>query len=486
MRARWSLPIFFLIAAFSGARAAPATTEGAKAIEQDYIDYFSRAVVDKGIVTVTPSGEDYVVSWNLQKTIDLADNPEISVRVDPLVYKLTPRDGGWTVKADHLPSLTIGLTTDKGRMNGTVDFSGFHIETSFDAGRKDFLRSIAAADALTMKFHSGEAAAQPADIDLVEAGLSGETRVKTPDDGAGVDVAMAHSVTHLTETVISAPSSSDAGMPTKFVYDAGNAGGQFAVAGLRAREIADLWKYVLAHIKDAQAPPDLRQRVHAILPLRNDIHAGADVHDLVLTTSIGEARLKTFGETLSLTGFTADAAAEVGVKIDALAVKSPMLPAWAEQFSPASLTLGLRVADRGLDKVAELALADPSFGDKGDLSSETQDKIDQVLLSGAPKLFLSPSRLTTPFLDLAVEGEAGIEAGAPTGRFTVSADGLDKTITLIGEIAKSMPDAQNVALAMALVKGLATTGPDGRLVWKVEVSSSGDVTINGTPMPTGK
>lgn len=484
MRARWSLPIFFLLAAFSTARAEPATSEGARAIEQGYIDYFGKAVIDKGIVTVTPSGEDYVVSWDLQKAIDLADAHEMSLRADPLVYTLTRRDGGWTVRADHLPSLAIGMPTDKGRLNGAVDFSGFHTETLFDAGRKDFLRSIAAADALTMKFHVGEPT-QRADIDIVESGLSSETRVKTPENGAGVDIAMAQSVTHLTETVVSAPSESDSA-PTKVAYDVATLGGQLAISGLRAREIADLWKYVVAHAQDPQAPPDIKLRVHTILPLWNDIRAGADMHDLALNTPIGEARLKTFGETLLLTGFTADAAAEIGLKIDELAFKSAMLPDWADRFSPASLTLGLRVADRGLDKVAELALADPNFGDKGDISPETQDKIDEILLSGDPKLVLSPSRLTTPFVDLAMEGEAAFEAGSPKGRFTISADGLDKTIALIGEVAKSMPDAENIALAVALIKGLATTGPDGRLVWKVEVSSSGEVTVNGTPLPTGK
>ena len=42
-----------------------------KAIEQGYVDYFSHAVVDKGIVSVAPDGEDYVVAWDLQKAIDL-------------------------------------------------------------------------------------------------------------------------------------------------------------------------------------------------------------------------------------------------------------------------------------------------------------------------------------------------------------------------------------------------------------------------------
>jgi hypothetical protein len=148
--------------------------------------------------------------------------------------------------------------------------------------------------------------------------------------------------------------------------------------------------------------------------------------------------------------------------------------------------LDLRLTGKGLDEVAELALDDPNFGDKGDLSPETQDKISQVLLAGRPKVALSPGRFTTPMLDLAFEGEASADTGAPSARFTFSADGLDKTIALLGEIARTEPDLRTAVLGVTFLKGLAATGPDGRLVWKVEVTQSGEVVVNGTPLPSDK
>src|ERR1700723_3602637 len=102
LRPRWLAAVFGSICAASASCAAPATSDGAKAIEQAYVEYFSKAVVDKGIVTVTPSGEDYLVTWYLQKARELADASQGALRIERFAYTLTPNsDGGWTIKADR-------------------------------------------------------------------------------------------------------------------------------------------------------------------------------------------------------------------------------------------------------------------------------------------------------------------------------------------------------------------------------------------------
>ena len=485
MHARWPSSALFLFATASAGLAAPATSDGAKAIEQGYVEYFGKAVVDKGIVSVTPDGEDYLVSWDLQKAFDLIGPPEGALRIAQFSYTLTPEDDGdWTAKADGFPSLTFDVPTDKGKVTGTLDLGGFRLETAYRAAQADFLRSLLSADTLAAKFHVPDGA-RGDDLDLAESGISVETRAKTSDSGAGVDVALAQSVKNLTETVV-APPPDDQGPPVEVTYTVGGFGGGAAISGLRAREIGDFWKFVVAHVEDADPPAELKQSIRAMLPLWNSLQANAEIHDVTLQMPMIEATLKTLDETIALSGFTADGAAEIGVKIDQLAFKSPFLPPWAGSLSPASFALDLRVADKGLDEVARLALDDPSFGGKGDLSPETQDKISAVLLAGRPKLTLAPGRLTTPTLDLAFEGEASTDTGAPSGHFVFSADGLDKTIALLEDVAKSEPDLQSAVLGVTFIKGLATTGPDGRLTWNVDVSEAGDVTVNGTLLTTAK
>jgi hypothetical protein len=485
MHARWTLPGALLVAASSPALAEPATDEGAKAIAQGYADYFTQAVVEKGIVAVAPSGEDYVVTWDLQKALDLTGAPKDALRIDRFSYRLTPGDAdAWTVHADRFPDIAFDAPTDKGRVTGALAFSGFRFDGALDLAKTSFLRALATAEGATNRFHTADPA-QGADIEAAESGISVETRAKTTEGGAGIDIAVAQSVERLSETVLALPDK-DQGAPFKVTYTIDGMIGGVAISGLRAREIGDLWKYIVAHVDDAQGPPDVKQRIEAALPLWNDIQANAEFHDLALQTPMVGATLKSLGEKLDLSGLTSEGAAEIGVSIDGLAFQSPLLPAWAESLSPASLSLDLRLADKGLDKAARLALDDPEIGDTGDLSSETQDQIAQALLDGRPTFVLAPGRLTTPMLDLAFEGEASMSADAPSGHFTFSADGLDKTIALLGEIAKVDPDLQPAVLGVTFLKGLATIGPDGRLAWKVDVTGDGDVSINGTPLSHGK
>ena len=485
MRARWPVSVFASICASSAACAAPATSDGAKAIEQRYVEYFSKGVVDRGILAVTPSGDDYLVTWDLQKALELADPSQGALRIDRFAYTLTPKgDGGWTVKADRLPNLAFDAPTDKGHMTGALDLSGFHLEAIYAAAQQDFLRSVATADALDAKARMVDPT-QHVNIDLSESSVSVETRAKTSDSGAGVDLAITHSTKRLTETVDSTPSGDDDATSITGGYEAARMGGGLAISGLRAREIGDLWKYVVAHLDNNDAS-ELKQHVRAALPLWNDLRADAEIHDLDLKTPVVEATLKTLGEKLGLTGFADEASAEFGVSLENLAFKSDVLPSWAEALSPVSLNLNLRVADKGLDKAAEIALDDPEFGEKGAVAPETQNAISQALLQGKPRLVLAPGRLTTPVIDLAFQGEAFLESGSASAHLTISADSLDKTIDLLQEVAKDEPDAQSIALGMIFVKGLATTESDGRLVWKVDVTPSGEVSVNGTPLPMGK
>jgi len=369
-------------------------------------------------------------------------------------------------------------------MTGTLDFAGFRLDAASDPAQTNFLRSLIAADSLDGKFHLAEPD-RNADFDLAESGMSIETRARTSESGAGVDVVIAQSVKSLNEVILAPPPSGESA-PVAATYRIGAIAGGAVISGLRAREIGDWWKYVVAHSEGADAAVELNRRLRAALPLWNDLKTNGEIHDLALQTPMAEATLKTFAEKVALSGVTADGVAQIGVTIDELKFKSPLLPAWADQLSPISFRFDLGLAVKGLDQAVELALDDPGLDGKGELSPQTQNKIAAILVAGRPKLTLSPGRLTTPTLDLTFDGEASIETDARSGHFTFTADGLDKTIALFEEAAKAEPDFQPVALGLIFAKGLATTGADGRLTWKVDVNESGEVSVNGAPLPAEK
>ena len=467
--------------------AAPATSEGAEAIAHGYAAYFSQNVVDKGLVSVTPQGEDYLVAWDLQKIVDLAKPPPGALQIDKYSYLLTLRgDDSWTVKSEHFPTVKFDFPTDKGKMAGTLDLSGFHLDTAYDGKLPQFLLSTTLATLLTARIKIAETAG-PGEIDASEAGLAIETKAKAAE--AGIDLSISQSIKNLSETV-TASGDVEGADPVKVTFTTGAGTSDATFAALRAREIGDLWKYVVAHANDANAPPDLKARLSATLPIWGDFHASAEIRDIAADIAIPampvHATMKAFSETLAMSGITGHSWAEFGLKITDLSAKMALLPEWAASVQPASLDLDLKVTVDGMDQVARLALDDPNFGNKGDLTEETQHKIEAIMLSGHPRLVIAPGRFATPTLELTYEGEVTKEGEQPAGHFTLGANGLDKTQALIQEIAKGLPDAQQALFVVAFLKGLATTGPDGRLVWKVEVSGDGAVTVNGNPMPTGK
>ena len=127
MCARWPSAAFLLIATTSAPLAAPASLDGAHAIERGYVDYFGKAAIDKGVVSVAPDGDDYLVSWDLQKALDLVGSPAGALRIGRFSYRLIPAgEGAWTATADRFPSLAFDVPTDKGKMTGTLDFAGSH------------------------------------------------------------------------------------------------------------------------------------------------------------------------------------------------------------------------------------------------------------------------------------------------------------------------------------------------------------------------
>ena len=485
MRYRRLLPILILCGMSAGARAAPATARGAHDIEQTYAAYLGHAVIDEGIVSVAPDGDSYVVTWNLQKAVELAAPPPGELDIGALTYRLTPGPGGaWTLKGEHFPKIAFEGRADKGQASGALDLGGFQVEGVYDPALSEFLRSTTSVETLQGAFQI-EDSGQRSEFSLSEDGLTLEARVKPSAEGNGVDVALAQAFKAMRES-ISTPSPDEGGDPEQMTYALTSVVGGASFEGLRAREIGEVWTYLVAHADDSATPPELKTRIQSALPLWRDIDAHAQIHDLQFNMPQGSATLKTLAETLRLTGFTAKGSVQFGLEVEDMAVKSDLAPPWLDAFWPASVSLNLSGSSDGWDEAARIALQDPQFGDKGDLSPRTQDEIAATLAAGHPKLTIAPSHVKTPALDMTFEGEASAEAGAAAGHFKVTADSLDKTIALLVEIGKTEPDAQNAVFAVTFLKGLARTGDDGRLVWEVDVAGGGEVTVNGTPMPVGR
>ena len=263
------------------------------------------------------------------------------------------------------------------------------------------------------------------------SGISVETRAKTSDSGAGVDVAVAQSVEE-----------PERNHPRAAAERRGRARqgdlqhrrrrrrrGDFGIARARDRRFVEICR---RPCRRRRRPSESRPRLRATLPLWNDLKTNGEIHDLTLQTPMADATLKTIGETIGLSGFIADGAARnrgqdrrADVQFAAAAALGREAVAGLAQFRSQRRRQRPRSRSPNSRSTIRISAA------RASCRRETQDKIDAVLLAGQPKLTLAPGRFTTPTLDLTFEGEASIETGAPSGHFTFTADGLDKTIALL-------------------------------------------------------
>ena len=457
---------------------------GAREIEAAYAAYFSRAVVDKGIVSVAPDRDGYRVTWNLQHGVDLAEAPAGALAVEPLVYRLVPGAGGvWTLHSEHLPHLGFNFSTDTGHASGAVDFSGVALNGRYDPAGAEVLNATLSVAAVQAAFQVQDADRR-SQAQLDEKGVTIELHARPGADG-GFDVALAQATQDVKQKV-STPGSEPGDEQLNLDYEIGDATGGVTMAGLRVREIADLWKSSIARAANADSIAGLKPKLAAALPGFRDMSARAGIHDLAVELPGGGAKLKSLDERLGFTGLSAAGGLNFGVDIEDFELKSELAPTWSEALWPATLHLSLKATSDGWDQAARIALDDPHFGEAGSLSAPTQAAIASTLLAGHPKFIIEPGHLASPLVDVTFEGEAELAGGAPTARFKVSADGLDKLMSLLAELGKTDEDLQAAALSLSLLKGLAQTGDDGRLNWEIVADGDGQVLINGQAMPTDK
>ena len=470
--------LFAVLAWLAAASAATldATPEGARQIEDVYAAYFGRAAVDLGVVTTRPEGGSYVVTWDLAKALDAAKAPPGAINIAPFRYRLTPESSGaWTLESDAFPHMEFNFPAAKGNTHAVFDFDGFQLAGRFDPTSEPFLTSKWTLSAVKGEMSSTESSG-PSRVSFVEQGVKVDASARTGADG-GVDFALTQQIDGVEETII--PGAPEEGGEVKFL--SGGVAGRMTGVGLKAHEIGEMWKYVVAHAGDKSAASGFAPFVAAALPLWRDIDAGADLGDLKILSLFGAAEMKRFGEQLSLSGVTEEGRLRFGIDFDDLTLDVAAAPPWAAQLSPASLKIALVLSDSGIGEAARLAVNDPKFG-AGDLPPETQTAIQSAIMAGKPKLVLEPGRLKTPVIDLTYEGEAAFTTGEPQVHLKVTADSLDKAMAIVSDLAQSDPSLQQAVLAFGLIKGLAKTGADGRLSWDVDIHGK-EVLINGAPMP---
>ena len=484
---RWkasSLALIFGLAA-SAAQAEPATPEGAKKMLDGYVAMFGPEIAGNGIVTVDPQGDGYEVTWHIRHALELDHAPIDQFQMGDFSYRITPGAGGaWRMTADAFPSIVFDTATDDGRASGKIDLTGMNIDTSYDPARAAPFASHSIFGDIVGSFRI-LAADKTIPVGIEESDLELDMKQTTTDVGA--NLALHETVRAFVEKMaIPVDTQPNAKLDTTFKFGPASVDG--TIDQLRIQPALAAWRFMLAH-KDQPNSETSADAVKAILaaglPGWEKMNLTTDVSDIALEMPFANAHIKDWRETIDLPGFTNVATGRIGLKIDELDMRSAVLPEGFEQLLPLSLDFELGVRLNGLDRIAGVALADHDFMLEKDVSPEAQAKIEQIFKSSAPTFMLGPGYLRNPLIDLAYQGEVKVSPdNVVNGHILVSADTLDKVMDFVKQFAFLSPVVTNAVLGVGAAKGMAKTGPDGRLVWDIEMSGPpGQLTVNGAPLP---
>lgn len=487
---RWkasSLALVFVIGASQG-RAEPATPEGAKQVLGGYVAIFGPEIADKGIVTVDPHGDAYRVTWHVRRALDLGHAPPERFQMGDLAYDIMPGAGGaWRMTADTFPPIVFDSPTDKGRVSGKIDVAGMNVESSYDPAQPAPFDSRSVFGDVVVDLRVLDTG-KVIPFRLEESGL--EVDLKQTKTDVGANLALHEKVETIVETM-TVPLENQQNGKIDLTFKIGATAVDGTIDQFRTQQALAAWRFLLAHKeepKNETKAAAVKAILAAGLPGWEKINLTTDLSDLAFEMSLAKAHMKGLRETIDLPGFTQVATGGFGLRIDELNMQSPFLPQGVESLLPLSLDFDIGVKLRGLDQIAKIALEDHDFMLEKQVSPEGQAKIEQIFKNSEPTFTLAPGYLRNPLIDITYQGEVKISPdNFAKGHVVVSADTLDKALAFVKQFAELAPGLAKAALGIGVAKGMAKSGPDGRLVWDIEMSGPPrQITINGLPIPIDK
>jgi hypothetical protein len=472
--------------------AALATEEGAEALKRQVIEYFGPFLTDREIVTIEPEGDNYAVALDLEKAFELLKIPGAEFKMEPFVTLLTSLpDGGWKMQNSEYPSATLWLPTPKGEFGGQMDLKGYSAEGLYTPNLPEIMRSKTKIDAINIKMHFPDEGGNSLEADFLQAGTLIDATV-TAAGPSVVNFAMTQKIDRAAEIVTVTPKAvkdAPVGPPVKVTYDFGALTSEAKIDALRARAIANLWTWLAGHVDAQKAKADkaeLKPLLLAALPLWERFGGSVTMNNLSVDMPQGSAAIKSLTEVVAMSGFTPQGAGRFALKFDGVSAQSPLLPSWSAQLMPASLDVDLTFAVAGLDQIARAALEDMDFDAKPQMSKESEMKIVALFMGGSPRITLAPGHFSNPLIDLGYEGEASVTPHPPSGHFTLTADGLDKTLAFLRKNAAVMPAMGQAVPAVLFAKSLAKADSAGKLTWVIDFTGDNSISVNGQKFPLGK
>ncbi len=461
------------------ATAAPATPEEAQRLLTMFERYLGKPTTPAAAaVRVTPEGEAYRFSVDLTALMAPLAKFGLTVKAGDLVSMLTPtNDGLWHVTSAGFPPISL---TGKGQT-----FSATYADAKFDGLFDPKIRVFQSSTSTS----TGNTFASVTPQGSNETRTTGQSERKSTavDEGDGsVNAKTTQTIAPFGYKLEFKPvAGAEGAAPTTLSIDAHAEGATTTVEvrNDRTARLLDLWAFVVAHPSKETLIADqgeLKTLLTGLLPYGSSFNLDGSVQKLAVSTPQGNFGVGTFSEQVAVGKDVAKDAIALGVQISGLTLPAGLVPNWSTGFVPTGLdikeTIGpLHINDGLLKAVAALDLSRDqpiSDADVLDISRTIYDAKELVLT-------LAPSTITSPLLQVKLEGRMQLTQPMPTLAATVTATGVDKAIDVAQAAAQTDPAATQVFAMLSAAKLFGKATGEGNYTWLIESKPGGDILVNG-------
>ncbi len=474
---KMSLALLSAVAILSPAlvMAAPATDAEAQRLTGVLESYLgSSAPGEPPRVSVSPRGEQYVLSFDLAQILKPLARWNVSVEAQPLTMTITPQDGGmWKVEQSALPDMRMRFR----QQDMSMRFDNLRFEGLYDSNLMAFVYG--------QTTHAGVTVESRADK-FTNTRREGPSKVVFTgvDSGGGQ---LSASVKGQTASMSQTFSIQAGAAPIELRIATGAITQDIVIDSLSNAKLLDIWKFLVANAPNGGLDgklDDLKAHVRAALPLFKSLAQTGKVEKVEVATPFGRFAMRDFTGALKLTGVHQQGDAGVRIAFNGLEVPQAIVPPWARDFVPGELILDLRANGYDLAAVADELLNIARPGVPQDESKAAGLRALQRLApDGKVKVALGPTRIVSKILTVDMEGEMTVFKPVPKGRLVVKAKGLDEAIAALQPVANGDPNVQKALMGMIAARGFGKNGANGELVWEIANPDGGLPTINGVSIP---
>ncbi len=484
MKYRVIAPALLLLLSSTSLSIAAATAEEAASIKASIQAYVGN---EPGVVEVTPDGDDYEVTLDVMPYIKKNAKPDFTATFDPMTITLSPgdEDGTWDVSSSgpYAFSMSAG---DQFNTSGKIE--NFDWQGTFDEALGAMSESTTTAKGITFssKINQPELNMKTA----VEYSI-GSVESKSKATEAGEGLADSESTIGFADIKVSSKSEVPAGAAASgpsLDYDASVAKGSY-VTTMKSANLAgllDLVAWLVAHPKEELIKQDqaaLKEKILAALPVFANLTSTSTFETLKVNTALGTFAAELGGSSIALNGVVKDGKFGEGINLSGISIPPGLAPPWAADLVPTSMKLDFAVSGFDVEAPVRLAIGAMDLTKDPVLPAEVESQMQPAFTpTNTVIVTMNPGEIVSPVYTLSYEGALTVNlAGLPTGKATIRLRGADALMAKLSAAGED-PMAKQAVPMLVAAKGFGKAEADGSIVWVIEGTTAGAVTINGLDM----